>query len=134
MKMNYKLKKIAGDASFREFYRLKKNNKSTIIVLAKKDKYKNLIIYSVVNKILNNNNILSPKLIKNYFKHNMIEITDLGNKSFYDYVKMKINKFQDYKKLIDLIVKLQNIKLKKIYYFEKKKIIFKKYSLKYLHK
>ena len=34
--MNYKIKKISGDASFREFYRLKKNNKTSIIVSAKK--------------------------------------------------------------------------------------------------
>ena len=44
--MKYKLKKISGDASFREFYRLKKNNSSSIIVNAKKDKYKNLSAYS----------------------------------------------------------------------------------------
>ena len=36
--MNYRLKKISGDASFREFYRLKKNNKTSIIVSAKKEK------------------------------------------------------------------------------------------------
>ena len=36
--MKYKLKKISGDASFREFYRLKKNNKTSIIVSAKKEK------------------------------------------------------------------------------------------------
>ena len=53
--MNYRLKKISGDASFREFYRLKKNNKTAIIVSAKKEKYKNLIVYSVVNNILNSN-------------------------------------------------------------------------------
>jgi len=40
--MKYKLKKISGDASFREFYRLKKNNKTSIIVTAKKEKFKNL--------------------------------------------------------------------------------------------
>ena len=28
LKMKYELKKISGDASFREFYRLKKNNKT----------------------------------------------------------------------------------------------------------
>jgi len=28
--MKYKLKKISGDASFREFYRLKKNNKTYV--------------------------------------------------------------------------------------------------------
>ena len=97
--MNYRLKKISGDASFREFYRLKKNNKTSIIVFARKEQYKNLIVYSLVNKILNGNNILSPKLIKNYYKDNIIEITDFGDKSFYDYIRNKKNKFKGYKKL-----------------------------------
>ncbi len=132
--MNYKLKKISGDASFREFYRVKKNNKTSIIVFAKKNQHKNLIVYSLVNKILNNHNILSPKLIKDYFKHNMIEITDLGEKSFYDHIKNKKNKLKDYKKLIELIIKLQKIKLKKKYYFSGKKIKFTKYSLNNLHR
>ena len=134
IKMNYKLKKISGDASFREFYRVKKNNKTSIIVFAKKEQYKNLIVYSVVNKILNNNNILSPKLLKNYYKESMIEITDLGDKSFYDYVKNKKNKLKDYKKLIELIIKLQDIKFKNQFYFNGKKIRFAKYSLNLLHK
>ena len=43
--MNYKLKKISGDASFREFYRLKKGKKTSIIVQANKEKFKNLILY-----------------------------------------------------------------------------------------
>ena len=133
-KMNYKLRKISGDASFREFYRVKKNNKTSIIVLAKKEQYKNLIVYSVVNKILNNHNIPSPKLLKNYYKNNMIEITDLGDKSFYDYIKDKKNKFNHYKKIIKLIIKLQKIKLKNQYYFNGKKIKFTRYSLSHLHK
>ncbi len=133
MKINYKLKKISGDASFREFYRVKKNNKKSIIVFAKKEQYKNLIVYSVVNKILNNNNILSPKLLSNYYQDNMIEITDLGEESFYDYIKNKKNKFKDYKKLIELIIKLQNIKFKSRYNFMGKKIKFTKYSFRHLH-
>ena len=128
------MKKISGDASFREFYRVKKNNKTSIIVFAKKDQYKNLIIYSLVNKILNTHKISSPQLIKEYYKHNMIEITDLGDKSFYDYVKNKKNKFKDYKKLINLIIKLQKIKLKKTYLFGKNKIKFSNYTLNNLHK
>ena len=51
--MKYKLKKISGDASFRQFYRLKKNNKTSIIVSAKKEKFKNLAVYVVINNILN---------------------------------------------------------------------------------
>ena len=55
--MNYKIKKISDDASFREFYRVKKNKKSSVIVLAKKNKYQNLFVYSAVNEILNKNRI-----------------------------------------------------------------------------
>ena len=64
--MNYKLKKISGDASFREFYRLKKGNKTTIIVQANKEKFKNLITYAIINNILKENKINAPKLISNY--------------------------------------------------------------------
>ena len=133
-RMNYKLKKISGDASFREFYRVKKNNKTSIIVFARREQYKNLFVYSAVNKILNSNNISSPKLLKNYYKNKMIEITDLGDKSFYDYIKNKKNKFKDYRKLIELIIKLQKIKLKNQYFFSGKQIKFTKYSLSHLNK
>ena len=132
--MNYKLKKISGDASFREFYRVQKNNECTIIVLAKKDKYKNLTVYSAVNEILNKNKILAPKLINNFLKNDIIEISDLGKISFFDYIKKKKNKTKDYKKLIDLIVKLQKIKLKQKYKFLGKIVNFKKYSVNELHR
>ena len=90
--MKYKLKKISGDASFREFYRLKKNNKTSIIVSAKKEKLKNLAVYTVINDVLINNKINAPKLISNHYKNDMIEISDLGEKSFYNHiVSKKIN-------------------------------------------
>ena len=132
--MKYKLKKISGDASYREFYRIKKNRKTSIVVYASKEKFKNLIVYSVINNILKKNNILSPQLIKNYFKENIIEITDLGKKSFYEHIKSKKNKFQDYKKLIEIILKFQKIKLKKFYYLGKNKIKLNNYSISQLHK
>ena len=132
--MNYRLKKISGDASFREFYRLKKNNKTSIIVSAKKEKYKNLIVYSAVNKILNSNKIIAPKLISNHYKNNRIEISDLGDQSFFNLIILKKNKVNDYKSLIKLIFKLQKIQLKKNYKLEKFKVKFPKYTIDNLHK
>ena len=70
--MNYEIKRISGDASFREFYRIKKKKKTSIIVFATKEKFRNLIVYCVVNKILNDYNILSPRLIKNSYKVNFL--------------------------------------------------------------
>ncbi len=132
--MNYKLKKISGDASFREFYRLKKGKKSSIIVKSDKEKFKNLITYIVVNNILKKHSIKVPKLISNHYKNDIIEISDLGEKSFYDFIKKKKNKLGDYKKLIKIIVKLQRIKLKKKYRFGKFTVSFQNYTLKNLHK
>ena len=132
--MNYKLKKISGDASFREFYRLQKGKNTSIIVQANKEKFKNLITYIVVNKILAKYKIYAPKLISNHYEHNIIEITDLGQKSFYNLIIKKKNKFKYYKDLIKIIIKLQNIKLQRIYRLGKFKINFQNYSIKNLHK
>ena len=132
--MNYKLKKISGDASFREFYRLQKGKNTSIIVQANKEKFKNLITYIVVNKILAKYKIYAPKLISNHYEHNIIEITDLGQKSFYNSIIKKKNKFKDYKDLIKIIIKLQNIKLQRNYRLGKFKIKFQNYSIKNLHK
>ena len=129
--MKYKLKKISGDASFREFYRVEKNNKTSIIVSAKKEKFKNLIVYAIVNKILNNNKINAPRLLSNYYNNDMIEISDLGKKSFYDYITAKKNKLNDYKSLIKLIIKVQKIKVKKSYKLGKYKVKFLNFYYKF---
>ena len=132
--MQIKLKKITNDASFREFYRIQKNLKSSILIRANKDKFKNLIVYAAVIKLLIENKISAPKLIQEYFKDEMMEIEDLGNHSFFDYVKNKKNKFKDYKNLLEIIFKLQNIKLKKNIKIKKYKIKIGNYNLKELHK
>ena len=51
------LKKIKGDASFRSFYRKTDNKKNSIIVYAKKEKEKNLLIYDAINSLLIENKI-----------------------------------------------------------------------------
>jgi aminoglycoside/choline kinase family phosphotransferase len=132
--MQNKIKKISSDASFREFYKIEKNFKSTILVKAKKDKFRNLIIYAAINELLIKNKINAPKLIQEYFSSNMMEIENLGNYSFLEHVKNKKNKFNDYKKLIQLIIKLQKIKFKKNIRFKNNKIRIKKYNLFELHK
>ena len=132
--MQYKIKKISGDASFREFYKIEKNSKSTILVKANKEKYRNLIVYAAVNELLITNNIKAPKLVQEYFDQNMMEIENLGSLSFFDYIKNKKSKFNDYKKLVELIIKLQKIDLKQNIKFRKNKIKIKKYNLLELHK
>ncbi len=113
MKNSKDLQKIKGDASFRTFYRNKKRN--SIFAYAKKEKKKNLLIYDAVNKILIKNRILAPNLISHNYKKNFIEIEDFGNISLFRVLKnKKNNKYLFFKKVINLLNKLQKIKTKKI--------------------
>ena len=113
MKNSKDLQKIKGDASFRTFYRNK--NRNSIFAYAKKEKKKNLLIYDAVNKILIKNRILAPNLISHSYKKNFIEIEDFGNVSLFRVLKnKKNNKYLFFKKIINLLNKLQKIKTKKI--------------------
>ena len=76
--MKYKLKKISGDASFREFYRLEKKNKTSIIISAKKEKFKNLIVYGPAPSLIEKKNNqyrykILIKLIKDFSFQNKIK-------------------------------------------------------------
>ena len=127
MKFLEKFKEIKGDASFRKFYRNTKNN--SIIVYAKKEKNKNLLIYDAINKILIKNNILAPRLLNQNYKKNYIEIQDFGNETIYQILKKKkFDNFLIMKKIINILNKIQLIKDKQIKNFQKKNYKIKKYD------
>ena len=133
--MKSKIIPISGDASFRKFYRFASNKKSKIIVYANKEKYKNLIAYTSINKFLRNNKILSPKLYTHNYQDGIIVLEDFGDLTFYKVLIKKKNKLIVYKKLVDLLLKIQKIKTKsKIKNITMGSHKINKYSTKYLHK
>ena len=133
--MEFKLKKIKSDASFREFYRLHKGKKTSIIVMTQKERFKNLKIYAAINKFLRIKGIYTPQLISNHFKQGIMELEDLGNKTLLEYVKKSKNKLIFYKKCIDVILKIQKIKpIKKIKYNSSKFFYLNRYNITNLHK
>ena len=133
--MKFKILPITTDASFRKFYRLFLNKNTRIIVFAEKEKYKNLIAYSAINKFLISNKILAPRLYNHYYNKGVIIIEDFGNLTFYEAIKKKKNKLFFYKQLVNLLLKIQKIKVK----FKVKTIIkgtynIEKYTNKHLFK
>ncbi len=125
------LKKIKGDASFRKFYR-NKNNRS-IVVYANKDKVKNLLIYDAVNKILNKNKILAPKLINQNYKNNYIEVEDFGDNTLFKVLKHnKTNKEFFFRKILKTLSRLQLIKDKQVVNLNRQKYKVQKYDNKIL--
>ena len=133
--MKYKILSIAGDASFRKFYRFILNNNSKIIVSSKEEKYKNLVAYSAINKFLRKNKILTPKLLAHDYPKGIIVIEDFGDISFHKVLLKQKKKLTTYKKLIDLLLNIQKIKPKsRIKNIIDKPHVINKYSNKYLHK
>jgi hypothetical protein len=131
MKSFAKLKKIKGDASFREFYRNKE--KKSIVVISKREKLKNLLIYDAINKILIKNKILAPNLLSENYIKNYIEINDLGDQTLFQVLKnKKNNKYVVFKKIIKILNKIQLIKDKKVKNFKNKLYKVQEYNNKIL--
>ena len=123
--MNFKnIVELSGDASHRKFYRDKKNN--SIIVYAKKEKRKNLLIYAAINELLNNNKILTPRLISEKYKKNYIIIEDLGD--YTGLKKFKNYKIDNYIKLFEILKKLKIVRKRTINTFLKTNYTIKNYS------
>ena len=120
---NYKL--LAGDASFRKFYRSSQNS---IIVFSKKNKYLNLVIYDAINACLIKNGIKAPKLKKEFYNKNFIEIEDLGNETIFKILKKNRNKIQIYFNIIEILQSIQKIRAKNIVTFKKKKYKIPQYT------
>ena len=102
---NKKVTKLEGDASERKFYR----SKNSIIIFSKKNKKKNLLIYDAINRILNSSGINAPKLLKNNYKKNFIEVNDLGNTTLLKLLKNRKNKKKIFMGVLDLLSKVQEI-------------------------
>ena len=133
--MEFKLKKIRSDASFREFFRLQKGKKTSIVVTAKKERFKNLIAYSVINKFLRKKGIHTPKLISQHFKEGIMEIQDFGVNTLRHHVKKSKNKLSHYKNCVDVILKIQKIKpIRKIKFGSNKYLNLSTYNIANLQK
>ena len=132
--MKSSIQLIAGDASYRKFYRITSNKSTRIIVTANKEKYKNLIAYLAVNKFLRSKKILTPKLYEYNYNKGIIVIEDFGNFSFHKVLSKKKNKLIIYKKIIKFLIKIKKIKPKsKITSITNKIHKVNKYSNQYLH-
>ena len=124
-----KLTKLKGDASFRSFFRKKENGNSTIIVYAKKEKFRNLLVYDAINKIFIKNKILAPKLYSQKYKKNSIEIEDFGDQTIFKILKKKnSNKLRYFKQIIKLLIQIQSIKSRKVKNFRNRNYSIPKYK------
>jgi len=106
-----KLQKVAGDASFRNFYRVNFKNKKYILIHCKKEKKINLERYAAINSLLIKNKLLAPKLMQLDLKSSCMLIEDFGDVTYKNILDKETNQFKYYKKIVDVLLKIQLIKI-----------------------
>ena len=90
-------------------------------------------IFCAINNFLRNNKILTPRLFEHNYAKGVMIIEDFGDLTFNKVLFTKKNKSIIYKKLVDLLLKIQKIKpKKKLKTISSKSYVIKKYSMKYL--
>jgi len=125
-----KLEIVAGDASFRTFYRIKVKNKKYILIYCTKEKKINLKTYASINSFLIKNKIVAPKLVKIDLNSNYMIVEDFGNKSYRDILNKTKKPLKYYKKIVDTLINIQKIKINS----KTHKVIKNNYSKKILTK
>ncbi len=130
------MKLIKGDASTRKFFRAKNKKITKIKIYSIINKKKNLLDYDAVNKILIKNRIRAPKLIKESYEKNFIEVEDFGNKTLFQVFKKSSpsRQLQIYKKIVDELIVLQKIRTRKIKNFKNQTYLIPNYSYDFLKK
>ena len=90
-----------------------------------------MLIYDAVNKLLNRNKIIAPRLISNQYSKNFIEIEDFGDETVFNLLsRNKGGKILIFKKILNLLIKIQKIKNVKIKTFKKNIIKFQIIQIK----
>jgi N-acetylmuramate 1-kinase len=111
---NCEIKKIAGDASFRSYYRIFFQEKTVILMFAPPSK-EDVAPFIKVDEILVNNGFRAPKIL---FKNNdlgFILLEDFGDETYSKALQKNIaNEYFLYEKACDVLIEIQKIPLKNI--------------------
>jgi hypothetical protein len=112
---NFSIKKIAGDASFRSYYRIFFSDKTLILMFAPPN-FEDTKPFVKIAEILIKNKLNSPKILAIDEDKGFILLSDFGDET---YTKKLVNlsdqdltktEFEIYQKAIDAIIEVQKIK------------------------
>ena len=109
---DYKIVKIAGDASFRSYYRVNKDNYSYVLMYAPPG-YEDIIPFIKIAKFLKENKFLAPDIFAYDHDHGFVLLEDFGdltyNKFLSNFCKFEHGETigdKTYKKACDVLIEL----------------------------
>ncbi|MCF6807320.1 phosphotransferase [Thiotrichales bacterium 19S9-12] len=98
---------LAGDASFRRYYRVKRLGKSYVLMDASSEKEKLKQFYDVGN-LFSGNDVLTPEVLHLDLVEGLCLLRDFGNRLLFDVFQDEKNN-QHYKMCLDELVKINQI-------------------------
>lgn len=105
--------KVAGDASFRSYYRIFNGDKKYILMYAPVD-YEDINPFIKIDKFLVENNFSAPKIFAIDEKNGFILLEDFGDDTYSKVLRANNNstnlEFELYKKSCDCLIELHKIK------------------------
>ena len=111
---NCQIKKIAGDASFRSYYRIFYQDKTYILMFAP-PQYEDVAPFIKIDEILVNNRFRSPKILAKNINLGFILLEDFGDETYSKSLKNNVeNEYFLYEKACDVLIEIHKIPLKNI--------------------
>lgn len=109
---DYTINKIAGDASFRSYYRIFRDKKDSLILMDAPPEYENVEPFVKIDLILRENNFLAPEIFAKDIKNGFLLLQDFGDLSLNKALENQelSNKELDlYKKSTDILLNLHQV-------------------------
>ncbi len=111
---NCQIKKIAGDASFRSYYRVFFQEKTFILMFAPPT-HEDVKPFIKIDEILVNNGFHAPKILAKNIDLGFILLEDFGDETYSKALKKNIaDEYFLYEKACDALIEIQKIPLKNI--------------------
>ncbi|ADN10065.1 aminoglycoside phosphotransferase family protein [Sulfurimonas autotrophica] len=115
---DYAISIASADASFRKYYRLKKENKSVILMDASLEKSSLAPFVDITQRLLHVN-VKAPNILTRNLSLGYLILQDFGNTNLLDILNQK-NFKELYEKAIDEILKMQKADAKNLPLYDKK--------------
>lgn len=107
---DYKIDKIAGDASFRHYFRTTLNDGRSFIIMDAPPEHENIHPFCELAEFLTKNNFSAPKIFASDFENGFLLLEDFGDDSYRKVLEQNNNVEENlYEQAIDLLIRLYNI-------------------------
>lgn len=126
---NFDIKKVAGDASLRVYYRINQQNKESLILMDASLEKKYIKPFIHVDELLKANNFLAPKIYDYDLEEGYILLEDFGDTTLTKYLEEKKSQlsieeftkleFNSYKDICNILLNIAKIDINKESYLSK---------------